>query len=172
MKNQITAFQERPQLLYKLRLFRHSVTFPSTRPPTLTTLFLAHALRVLASPSHYLYPLTSRFLLQRPTFDLYDVPMLYTMLYSSEDGFRRERGWIVRLLRDGVRSDAVGQSLRTRSWLMFEQDWRILRRRHTFDLLATLYQSSLDISFRRLVLQVRSSRSQEDLSDNHDRPRL
>lgn len=55
---------------------------------------------------------------------------------------------------------------------MFEQDWRILRRRHTFDLLATLYQSSLDISFRRLVLQVRSSRSQEDLSDNHDRPRL
>ena len=29
------------------------------------------------------------------------------MLYASGDGFRRERGYIVRLLRDGARSDAV-----------------------------------------------------------------
>ena len=35
--------------------------------------------------------------------------MLYSMLYASGDGFRRERGYIVRLLRDGVKSDAVSR---------------------------------------------------------------
>lgn len=36
------------------------------------------------------------------------------------------------------------------------QDWRVLRRRHTFALLASLYQSSTDAHFRRAVLQVSS----------------
>jgi nucleolar pre-ribosomal-associated protein 1 len=116
----VTPFQERGQLLYTLRLVRHvfppppieasdpsSVTVTSNRLPTLTTLFIAHSLRAIANPGHFLYPLMSCFLLQRPTFDAYDVPMLFGMLYSHSDEFKRERGWMIRLLRDGVRSEAV-----------------------------------------------------------------
>lgn len=102
-------------------------------------LFLSYVIRAQATPSHFLYPITSRFLLQRPVLDTSDVPMLYSMVYAHEDGWKNERAWIVRLLRDGMKS---------------ESDWRVVKRRHTWPLLATLFQSSLDIPFRRLVLQV------------------
>ncbi len=35
-----------------------------------------------------------------------------------------------------------------------KQDWHILRRRHTFALLATLYESTNDPGLRKLILQV------------------
>nr|XP_019048954.1 hypothetical protein I302_02734 [Kwoniella bestiolae CBS 10118]OCF27884.1 hypothetical protein I302_02734 [Kwoniella bestiolae CBS 10118] len=135
-------FYERNQLLYTLRILRHSIETPSTRVPTLTSLFFAHALRSLANPSHFLYPLSSRFLLQRHVFDPTDTPMLYSMLYASGDGWKRERGWMIRFLKDGVRSEA---------------DWRVIRRRKVWSLLATLFSSSLDPSFRRSVLQAMES---------------
>ncbi|WWD09124.1 hypothetical protein V865_007246 [Kwoniella europaea PYCC6329] len=135
-------FYERNQLLYTLRLLRHSIETTSARLPTLTTLFFAHALRSLANPSHFLYPLSSRFLLQRHVFDPTDTPMLYSMLYASGDGWKRERGWIIRFLKDGARSEA---------------DWRVIRRRKVWSLLATMFSSSLDPSFRRTVLQAMES---------------
>ncbi|OCF73524.1 hypothetical protein I204_05367 [Kwoniella mangroviensis CBS 8886] len=135
-------FYERNQLLYTLRLLRHSIETPSARLPILTTLFFAHALRSLANPSHFLYPLSSRFLLQRHVFDPTDTPMLYSMLYASGDGWKRDRGWIIRFLKDGVRSDA---------------DWRVIRRRKVWSLLATMFSSSLDPAFRRTVLQAMES---------------
>lgn len=160
------AFHEQLQLLHTLQLVRHacapgdkSSTKPSTvsttsglpthegaeamakqpRLPSLTTLFIAHALRSLATPSSFLYPLSSRFLLQRPVLDIADVPLLYNSLYSSGDNARRERSWLLRLLRDGTRSAA---------------DIRILRRRHVPSLLATLVHASHDASFRRAALGV------------------
>jgi len=140
----VTAFHERDQLLYTLRLIRHSIPPPTEsnsfpRLPPLISLFLSYVIRAQATPSHFLYSLTSRFLLQRPILDTSDVPMLYSMLYASEEGWKNERTWIIRLLRDGMKS---------------ETDWRLCKRRHTWSLLATLYQSSLDIPFRRLILQV------------------
>jgi nucleolar pre-ribosomal-associated protein 1 len=140
----VTAFHERDQLLYTLRLIRHSILPPTEsnsfpRLPPLISLFLSYVIRAQATPSHFLYSLTSRFLLQRPILDTSDVPMLYSMLYASEEGWKNERTWIIRLLRDGMKS---------------ETDWRLCKRRHTWSLLATLYQSSLDIPFRRLILQV------------------
>jgi nucleolar pre-ribosomal-associated protein 1 len=123
----MTPFHERDQLVYTLRLIRHVLpssdatvdsgarSHNTARLPTLTSLFIAHAVRAIANPGHFLYPLTSRFLLQRPTFDAYDVPMLFWMLYSYSDEFKRERGWIIRLLRDGVRSEAVSRAVRNGS---------------------------------------------------------
>nr|ODN91496.1 hypothetical protein L204_05480 [Cryptococcus depauperatus CBS 7855] len=133
-----TPFYERAQLRYTLHLLRHSISTPGSRLPTLTTLYFAHALRSLASPSHFLYPLSSRFLLQRPIFDINDTPMLYSMLYAHNDGWKRERGWIVRFLKDGVRS---------------ESDWRVIKRRNVWTLLSTIFIESLDPGFRLLVLQ-------------------
>ncbi|KAJ7759032.1 ribosome 60S biogenesis N-terminal-domain-containing protein [Mycena olivaceomarginata] len=80
------------------------------------------------------------FLLQRPTLDVTDVPMLYGMLYSSSDDWKKERGWIIRFISDGM---------------MSTDDWRVLKRRHTWELLAGLFQSSdQDLTLRNSVLEV------------------
>jgi nucleolar pre-ribosomal-associated protein 1 len=136
------SFHEQLMLLHTLELVAHSLPAPDNedaqpRLSPLITLFVAHALRSQAHPSNFLFPLSSRFLLQRPTLDVADVPLLYGMLYAAGDGARRERAWIVRLLRDGVRSN---------------RDAAILARRNTSALLCSLFQSSLDAPFRRAVL--------------------
>ncbi|KEP52900.1 ribosome 60S biogenesis amino-terminal protein [Rhizoctonia solani 123E] len=140
-------FQERNQLIYTLELLRNLIPRPDSTPghpiprlPTYTTLLLSHALRDIFSPATPLYPLISRFLLQRPEFDPKDVPLLYTLLYSSSGEWRRERGWILRFLADGMRST---------------EDWRVLKRRHTWDLLASLFQASPgDRMLRLSILEV------------------
>ena len=71
--------------------------------------------------------------------------MLYTMLYnSSDDDWKKERTWIIKFLADGM----VGS-----------EDWKILRRRHTWDLLASLFQSESDTGsagLRAGILEVSS----------------
>ncbi|KAH7334663.1 ribosome 60S biogenesis N-terminal-domain-containing protein [Rhizoctonia solani] len=140
-------FQERDQLIYTLDLLRNLIPQPDSMPshlipriPTYTSLLLSHAIRDIFSPATPLYPLISRFLLQRPELDPKDVPLLYTLLYSSSVEWRRERGWMLRFLADGMRST---------------EDWRILKQRHTWDLLASLFQSSPDDRVLRLsILEV------------------
>ncbi|KAI0637561.1 ribosome 60S biogenesis N-terminal-domain-containing protein [Trametes polyzona] len=136
--------QEKPHVMHILNLLKDvSATAPTDEAPRLpayTTLLLAHAFRGIFYPSNFIYPLTARFLLQRPTLDPSDVPMLYGMLYSSSDDWKKERAWIVRFLSDGI----VGN-----------EEWRILKRRHTWDLLASLFQSEdRDKTLRRGVLEV------------------
>ena len=63
------------------------------------------------------------------------------MLYSSSDDWKKERAWIVRFLADGIVSS---------------EEWRILKRRHTWDLLASLFQSDArDRTLRRSILEAR-----------------
>lgn len=113
---------------------------PPRRLPSYTTLILLHALRGIFYPSNFIYPLTARFLLQRPELDTNDVPMLYGMLYSSSDDWKKERGWIIRSLSDGMIST---------------DDWRVFKRRHTWELLASLLQSSEDdVALRNGILEV------------------
>ncbi|KAH9887708.1 ribosome 60S biogenesis N-terminal-domain-containing protein [Cubamyces lactineus] len=136
--------QEKPHVMHILNLLKDLTTSAPTeeapRLPAYTTLLLAHAFRGIFYPSNFIYPLTARFLLQRPTLDAADVPMLYGMLYSSSDDWKKERAWIVRFLSDGI----VGND-----------EWRILKRRHTWDLLASLFQSEeRDRTLRRGVLEV------------------
>ncbi|GJE99428.1 ribosome 60S biogenesis N-terminal-domain-containing protein [Phanerochaete sordida] len=139
--------QEQPHVVYVLELLKniYSDDSPEQPPriPAYTTLHLAHALRGVFYPATFTYPLTSRFLLQRHEFDVNDVPLLYSTLYSAGDQWKKERTWIVRFLAEGM----VGR-----------QEWRVLKRRHTWDLLATMFQSeSHDQTFRRNVLEVLAS---------------
>jgi len=119
-----------------------NIDFPP-RLPTYTTLLLMHSLRAVFNPSNFIYPITARFLLQRPSLDISDVPMLYGLLYSSaDDSWKKERTWIIKFLADGMVSS---------------EDWRILKRRHTWDLLASLFQSSTkpeDAPLRAAILEV------------------
>ena len=141
---QKSEMQEKSQVLYVLRLLKNTMHPTSNhlprRLPTYTTLVFLHALRGIFYPSNFIYPRTSRFLLQRPELDIGDVPMLFSMLYSSSDEWKKERGWIIRMLADGMVSTA---------------DWRVLKRRHTWDLLASLFQSSQkDKALRAGILEV------------------
>ena len=68
--------------------------------------------------------------------------MLYGMLYSSSGDWKKERGWIIRMLADGA---------------MSSDDWQVLKRRHTWDLLASLFQTSdPDYALQKSILEVRS----------------
>ncbi|OCH95273.1 hypothetical protein OBBRIDRAFT_767994 [Obba rivulosa] len=136
--------QEIPHIMHILNLLKDLIVTPPgsdcPRLPTYITLLLSHALRGVFYPSNFIYPLTARFLLQRPEVDTQDVPMLYGMLYSSSEQWKKERGWMVRFLSDGL----VGTP-----------EWRILKRRHTWDLLASLFQSEgTDRALRHGILEV------------------
>ncbi|KAI5834791.1 hypothetical protein K523DRAFT_368872 [Schizophyllum commune Tattone D] len=138
--------QEKDHALYVLSLLKDALSVSSwsddapKRLPTYTTLILAHALRAIFYPTNFIYPLTARFLLQRPLFDVDDVPMLYGMLYSSGDDWKKERGWILKFLADGMCGT---------------DDWRVFKRRHTWDLLASMFQSAgKDKALRSGVLEV------------------
>lgn len=135
---------EKPHVMHLLGLLRDAAKTPTDesalRLPSYTTLLLAHSLRGVFYPQNFMYPLTARFLLQRPELDIYDVPMLYSLLYSHDDNWKKERGWILKFLADGLLSST---------------DWRVFKRRHTWELLASLYQSSHDDQpLRHGVLQV------------------
>ena len=66
---------------------------------------------------------------------------LYTMLYSTSEQWRKERVWIIRFLTEGM----VGRL-----------EWNVLRRRHTWDLVASILDTQeRDRSFRRGILEVR-----------------
>ncbi|KAJ4475724.1 hypothetical protein J3R30DRAFT_3706325 [Lentinula aciculospora] len=136
---------EKPHVFHILSLLRDALRpvhgHTPERLPSYTTLLLAHALRGVFYPSNFVYPITARFLLQRPTLDISDVPLLFGMLYSSaEDHGKKDRAWIIRMLADGMQSSA---------------DWRVFKRRHTWDLLASVFQSEeKERALRRGVLEV------------------
>ncbi|KAF7299108.1 hypothetical protein MIND_00859100 [Mycena indigotica] len=136
--------QEQPHVVYVMNVLRNmlpsSPSEPLRRLPSYTTLILAHAVRGIFYPSNFIYPLTARFLLQRPTLDTTDVPLLYGMLYNSGDDWKKERSWMIRFISDGM---------------MSTDDWRVLKRRHTWELLADLFQSSeQDNVLRNSILEV------------------
>ncbi|KAG5724436.1 Laccase-2 [Termitomyces sp. T112] len=136
--------QERVHVLHILTLLKNVLPVPSNGPPrrlpSYTTLLLSHSLRGIFYPSNFIYPITARFLLQRPELDINDVPLLYNMLYCSSDDWKKERGWMIRFLSDGM---------------MSTDDWKVFKGRHTWDLLASLFQCSEDDrAFRAGILDV------------------
>ncbi|KZT52357.1 hypothetical protein CALCODRAFT_92465 [Calocera cornea HHB12733] len=141
-------FFERDQLSYTLQLVRNALAWETEpeRLPTFTVLLCAYAVHSLFHPAVLVYPHISRFLLQRPALDTTDVPLLYGMLYSSSDDWRRERLWIIRFIGNAMRSTA---------------DWHAIRRRRAWDLLATLFQSNKDDrQIRQAIFEVLGSLTQ------------
>ncbi|GAA6009612.1 hypothetical protein JCM10207_004124 [Rhodosporidiobolus poonsookiae] len=139
------TFREKDELQLVLTQARLAVYSPTGEAiPASIALFLAHCTALLGQPDSALYQAFQRFLLQRATVDLRDVPMFYIMLYSSNtDEFaaepREERRWMVRYLTEGL--------VRT-------QDWKIYRRRQVFELVASLFQASQgDAPLRKLILR-------------------
>lgn len=145
---------EKPHVEYILHLLKNlydkaateglqDPVFPPEPPrlPAYTTLHFCHSLRGIFYPSNFVYPLTARHLLQRPTFDPSDVPMLFGMFYSSStEQWKKERGWIVKFLSDGMQGGL---------------EWRVLKRRFTWDLVASRFENEVDRITRKSILEVR-----------------
>lgn len=127
---QACDLQEKDHLLMALDAIKNNVSSTAEEAlPLTTTLFIAHHLRLITSPSSALYPIFSRFLLQRPTFDKTDVPMFYSMLQSSDpDNWKLQRTWMLRFLRDCLR--ARGSTL----------EWRVMKRRYVWELLCSMHR--------------------------------
>lgn len=102
------TFREKDELELVLTQIRLSIYSQAGEPlPASIALFLAHCAALIGAPESPLYPTFTRFLLQRSTVDARDVPMFYSMLYSSNaDEFaaspRDERLWMVRFLTEGL----------------------------------------------------------------------
>ena len=105
-------FSEQEQVVLVLDMLRDIVGSPEEREddveipvsPFSTTLFFAHVFRAIAAPANFTFPSFMRFLLQRPRYDAFDLPLLYNFLASSSDDYRQERIWILRFLCDVLRS--------------------------------------------------------------------
>lgn len=134
------TFKEKDELVLVITHAKHCIFSPAGEPlPALSALILAHSLAFIGQTESTLYPATERFLLQRPLLDQKDVPMFYLLFFSTGDEPVEDRRWLLRFLADG---------------LVRSQDWKVLRRRQTFELCAGLMQASQgDGPMRRLVLQ-------------------
>jgi len=96
--------------------------------PPLITLFLSRCLSLFSTtPESALHQPLSRFLLQRAVIDAKDVPMLYSLLYSSADIPSEGHIWLMQMLHDGLCTTV---------------DWKIMNHRQTFEILITLVHSS------------------------------
>jgi len=138
--------REKNQLVLLLDSLKNSIvdredgTAPPRIPAVITT-FVAHALSSLLKPDHFMYPHVNKFCLQRPTIDLEDIPMFYSMFNSSSEHHRKERVWMLRLL---------ASSLKT------AEEYRMFKRRHVIDLLVAFFNSQLSEPLsKKIVIEVK-----------------
>ncbi|KAF9574547.1 hypothetical protein EC968_006159 [Mortierella alpina] len=138
------TLREKNQLLLLLNALKNSIVDRedgmAPRLPAAITTFVAHALATLLRPDHFMYPHINKFCLQRPTIDLEDIPMFYSMFNSSSEQHRKERVWMLRLL---------AASLKT------AEDYKLFKRRHVVDLLTAFFNSQLSEPLsRKIVIEI------------------
>ncbi|ORX90170.1 hypothetical protein K493DRAFT_340197 [Basidiobolus meristosporus CBS 931.73] len=134
-------FREKRQVTLLLESFKNAITDRDTpaRVPAVVVGFITQALAALLKPDHFMYPLINGFLLQRPIFDLNDIPLFYNLFNSSADQYKKERLWMLRLLASG---------------LTHAEDFRVYKRRHALDLLMGYMNSPIcDSLHRKLIFE-------------------
>lgn len=153
-----TTFRERDLLLLVLDRIRDAIPPPPVTnitgmhdtPPWLpapATLLAHECIRVICAPHSPAFPICMRFLLQRPQMDVFDMPLLYSMLYSSSDEAQFERAWILQFLCTCTKAHGrLGESAER------DVEWRIFRRRHVWDLLLSMYDGLADVRPRERTL--------------------
>ncbi|RUS32619.1 hypothetical protein BC938DRAFT_474885 [Jimgerdemannia flammicorona] len=144
---QHATFREKKQILLLLDSLKNAITDcgdhldPMTqRIPTIITVFVAHAFAILLQPAHFMYPHVNRFLLQRPFIDLEDIPMFYSLFNTSSFNFKKDRVWMLRLISAGLKCP---------------EDYKLLKRRHVWDIISSFYNSQMaDGITRKIVVEI------------------
>ena len=144
LSNRLQEATERVVELDEIGLVLDHVRSLADAPLLPATLALfARALHAVADADSFAYALASNFLLQRPSLEASDPPLLYAILYTREPTAvaAQHRRWLITLLGDGAVTAA---------------DWAMWRRRKVWDLLASVLQSGLaDDDERALIFEVR-----------------
>ncbi|CAJ0823855.1 17916_t:CDS:2, partial [Entrophospora sp. SA101] len=69
-----------------------------------------------------------------------DIPMFYNLFYSSSDNYQKERVWLLRLLSAGLKTN---------------EDYKIFKRRHAWDIISGYYNSSLtDNITKKIIIEI------------------
>ncbi|RIA94625.1 ribosome 60S biogenesis N-terminal-domain-containing protein [Glomus cerebriforme] len=139
-----TYFREKSQIFLLLNSLKNSITNREEddiqRVPTIITIFIAHSLNIFMNPGHFMYPLINKFLLQRPFLDIKDIPMFYSLFYSSTDNYQKEKVWILRLLSAGLKT---------------YDDYKLFKRRYIWDIISCYHNSPLaDNIARKLTIEI------------------
>ncbi|KAF8934535.1 hypothetical protein BGZ52_004134 [Haplosporangium bisporale] len=140
----LATMREKNQVMLLLDTLKNSIVERednvAPRIPTVITTFVAHALSTLLRPDHFMYPHVNKFCLQRPTIDMEDIPMFYSLFNSSSEQHRKERVWMLRLL---------AASLKT------SEDYKLFKRRHVVDLLVAFFNSQLSEPLsKKIVIEI------------------
>ncbi|XP_063243616.1 uncharacterized protein LOC134542936 [Bacillus rossius redtenbacheri] len=114
--------------------------------PSVVTLHLAHATRLISNPSSPLGAALHNYVCLRPALRLDDVPDFLRLFHSRDVHHREHRRFILELLQHGIRREA---------------DFHLMRNAFVYKMLMTFYSSVLaDDSCKVLILQVLQSTAQ------------
>ncbi len=132
-----------PQIQLVLRHLRNSIAVVGEQVPGIFTAFVRHALPVVRTPDHFVYVAVNSFFLQRALIEADDVPLFYNLFHSGTETAKKERSWILRVLKEGMVS---------------RNDYRMCKKRHVFQVLMAFFDSiAADAASRKLILQIFSS---------------
>jgi Nucleolar pre-ribosomal-associated protein 1 len=103
--------RERTQIKVLVNSLRNSGTGDdeTQRISKMIAVFLGESLQVIMDPKHILYEKVNVFFLQRPSLDLDDIPMFYSLSNSGEH-FELEVIWLLDILIAGLDDETVSHS--------------------------------------------------------------
>ncbi|XP_078434364.1 ribosome 60S biogenesis amino-terminal protein isoform X2 [Wolffia australiana] len=140
------------QLQLLLAYLQNGITEEYEKISSLSAIFAAEASFILLDMSHYCFQVISKFLLQSPKADFKDLPLFHLSHASHSIHFKANFSWILKLLYVGVN---------------FDDDARIVERKHLFELLMSLYVSSLsDPETKLFTLQIMKKSSKLSMPAN------
>jgi hypothetical protein len=130
------------QVMALLHSLRTAIVEDYQQIPGTMTSFVFSALPVMVRPEHTMYDQINKFLLQRPSLDLSDVPMFYSLFNSpNAKDFKAERSWILQVILHAVAPTGL--------------DLQLFRRRHVFAILMAFFDAPFADAFTcRLVIQI------------------
>ena len=119
------------QLLVFLDFIRTAIT---ATIPKIISVFCVKAIPIITNPSDQLYIQMNQFVLQRPSIDMTDIPLFYSMFQSH----RKDVVWILDLIIEG----------------MDGTDLSVFNRRHVFDLVLVLNANTADSVIKEKTYKV------------------
>jgi hypothetical protein len=120
------TFKEQGQVSLVLSALRNAVSESFERLPSIHVSFVIACLYVVMRPMHRLYTIVNKYFLKTTTLDTSDIPMLYSSFRSGDTISSVQQLWMLRVL---ARAMQCGN------------DHAVLRRRHGYHLLMTLFNS-------------------------------
>ncbi|XP_068755165.1 nucleolar pre-ribosomal-associated protein 1-like isoform X2 [Montipora capricornis] len=119
-------FKESKQIFHLLKYLKNGITEANCRLSSVMACFVSRMADILLKPEHPFYVTMNSFLLQRPSLQLRDLPLFYSMFNSGTMEHMTERSWMLQLLVDGMKDNP---------------DYYLYKRRQVFELTLSYHNS-------------------------------